>query len=114
MNPRTFVQQWENDWNSQDLDRIMSHYRDDIVFRSRKALPILGTGEVRGKASLRAYWNAALARQPDLQFKVVDVFEGHDMLVITYWNHRKKLAAETLCFDEDGLVCMAAACHLDH
>ncbi len=57
------------------------------------------------------YWSAALKRQPDLQFRVQDVFEGHKMLVISYLNHRGVLAAETLYFDEAGLVYQAAACH---
>lgn len=33
------------------------------------------------------------------------------MLVITYTNHRAVLAAETLYFDDDGMVYKAAACH---
>jgi ketosteroid isomerase-like protein len=108
---KAFAHAWEEAWNSRDLDAIMSHYRDDVVFRSRKAVPITGGGEVRGKAALRAYWSQALERQPDLRFAVQDVFVGHEMLVITYLNQHGILAAETLYFDQDGLVFQAAACH---
>ena len=111
MDGRTFAAAWEQCWNSRDLDRIMSHYRDDVVFRSLKAISITGSGEVRGKPALRAYWAAALEKQPDLRFTVQDVFVGHEMLVITYRNHRAVLAAETLYFDKDGQVFQAAACH---
>ena len=107
----SFAQSWEQGWNSHDLDRIMEHYREDIVFRSKKAIPLTDKGELNGRGALRAYWKAALERQPDLQFSVQDVFEGHEMLVITYTNHRAVLAAETLCFDDDGMVYKAAACH---
>lgn len=110
MDANAFAQQWEQDWNRQDLDGIMSHFRDDVVFRSTEALPLLGTSELRGKPSLRAYWNAALARQPDLHFEVVDVFSGQNMLVITYRDERNVLSAETLCFDTDDKVYMASAC----
>ncbi|MCU0912102.1 MAG: nuclear transport factor 2 family protein [Rhodobacteraceae bacterium] len=106
-----FSGEWEAGWNSHDLDRILSHYREDVVFRSRKAIALVGSGEVVGKERLRNYWSAALQRQPDLRFAVEDVFEGHEMLVITYRNHRGVLAAETLYFDETGLVFRAAACH---
>lgn len=82
----------------------MAHYRDDIVFRSRKAVPLNGLGELHGAAALRAYWAAALARQPDLRFVVQDVFDGHEMMVIWYRNHRGVLAAKTLYFDASGLV----------
>lgn len=106
-----FAKDWEAAWNSHDLDWIMAHYTDEIVFRSRKAVPLVGTGELQGKTALRAYWQAALERQPDLHFTVQDVFEGHQMLVISYTNHRGVLATETLYFNDGGLVYQAAACH---
>jgi ketosteroid isomerase-like protein len=106
-----FAQEWEAAWNSHDLDRILTHYADDIRFSSRKAMALVGSGDILGKAALRAYWGKALAGQPDLAFRVVDVYLGHNMMVITYTNHRSVLAAETLSFGADGLVCRAAACH---
>jgi ketosteroid isomerase-like protein len=111
MDGQAFAATWEQDWNSHDLNRIMSHYRDDIVFRSKKAVSLVGHGEVYGKQALRDYWAAALARQPDLRFRVQDVFEGHEMLVISYFNHLNVLATETLYFDDEGRVFQAAACH---
>ena len=107
----TFADDWQAGWNAHDLDAIMAHYHDDIVFRSRKAVPITGGGQIDGKPALRAYWAAALARQPDLAFQVEEVFEGFGMLVIVYTNHRGVRAAETLRFDDSGLVVSASACH---
>ena len=109
--PEEFAERWERGWNSHDLDAIMSHYSDDIVFRSKKALALVGQGELVGKRALRDYWSAALVRQPDLRFTVQDVFEGHGMLVISYLNQRGVLAAETLYFDANGMVHRAAASH---
>ncbi|MFK7879708.1 nuclear transport factor 2 family protein [Roseobacter sp.] len=108
---QAFAQEWEAGWNSHDLDRIVSHYDENIVFRSLKARDLMGTGVIRGRTALRAYWGAALEAQPDLAFRVQDVFEGHKMMVISYLNHRDVLAAETLHFGADGLVAEAAACH---
>jgi len=106
-----FARDWEAGWNSHDLNRIMAHYREDILFRSLKAVDLAGTGDIRGRVALRAYWAAALERQPDLEFRVCDVFEGFDMLVLSYLNHHGVLACETLYFDQDGMVFQAAACH---
>lgn len=106
-----FAQEWERGWNSHDLDAIMAHYRYDIVFRSRKAVPLTGAGELHGRVALRAYWGAALEQQPELHFSVQDVFKGHEILVISYTNHRAVLAAETLYFDAEGMIFQAAACH---
>lgn len=74
MESKAFAKAWEQGWNSHDLDIIMRHYRDDIRFRSKKAIGLVGTGEIIGKQALRAYWAAALRGQPDLKFRVQDVF----------------------------------------
>ena len=113
MIPPGFAKDWEAAWNSHDLNRILSHYDDEVVFRSAKAVATVGTGIIHGKTSLRDYWARALERQPDLRFQVTQVFEGHDMLVITYSNHAGRSAAETLLFDDAGLVIQASACHAD-
>lgn len=107
-----FAHDWEAGWNSHDLDRILAHYSEDVVFHSRKAQSLAGSGRVEGRRALRAYWAAALAAQPQLTFRVQEVFEGHDMMVIRYLNHRDRCATETLYFDENGRVIQAAACHL--
>lgn len=110
-NPKDFAQDWVDGWNSHDINRILAHYRNDIVFRSTKAVALTGKGELRGQEELRAYWLTALEQQPDLRFEIVDVFEGHEMIVISYRNHRDVLATETLFFDATGQVYQAAACH---
>lgn len=107
-----FATEWEAAWNSHLLDRILAHYSENVVFRSQKAVRLVGSGELRGKTALRAYWDAALTKQLDLSFVVVDVMHGHAMMVITYRNHRNVLAAETLRFGADGLVVEASACHV--
>ena len=111
MDYATFAEDWEAAWNSHSLDRILAHYAPDVVFRSQKAMRLVGTGELRGKEALRGYWSRALDAQPDLSFVVVDVMHGYGICVITYRNHRNVLAAETLCFGADGLVVEASACH---
>ncbi|MEL6451582.1 MAG: nuclear transport factor 2 family protein [Pseudomonadota bacterium] len=111
MDYTAFAEAWEAAWNSHDLDRILAHYSEDVVFRSQKAMRLVGSGELHGKLALRDYWSRALAAQPDLSFVVVDVLHAHGMLVITYRNHRDVLAAETLRFGPDGLVVEGSACH---
>ncbi|MDC1481633.1 nuclear transport factor 2 family protein [Ascidiaceihabitans sp.] len=111
MDYTAFAIQWEAAWNSHSLDRILAHYSNDVVFRSQRAMRLVGLGELRGKQALRAYWSAVLAKQPDLSFVVVDVLHGYGMVVITYRNQRHLLAAATLRFGADGLVVEASACH---
>lgn len=113
MDYRAFADEWERAWNSHDLNRILCHYTDDVVFRSRKAVALVGAGELHGKAGLKAYWAKALQRQPDLNFSVCSVFNGHNMMVITYRNQHGVLAAETLMFNDEGRAYQASACHAE-
>ena len=39
-----FAQNWQDGWNSHDLDRIMAHYHEEVVFRSAKAQALVGKG----------------------------------------------------------------------
>ncbi len=109
-NPLQFANEWAAAWNSHDLDRIMAHYSDDVLFWSRKAERLVGTGEVRGKAALRDYWGKALALQPELMFTVCKVFAGVGMVAIYYHNQRSEYVVETLRFGSDDLVVEASAC----
>jgi len=65
-----FSQDWQDGWNSHDLDRIMEHYNEEVVFGSAKAQALVGKGELTGHDELRGYWDEALKRQPDLKFQV--------------------------------------------
>lgn len=70
-----FAREWVEAWNAHDLDRIMAHYDDDVVFTSPFVAEVAGRadGTIEGAASLRPYFTAALARSPDLHFADVSV-----------------------------------------
>jgi hypothetical protein len=111
MDYAAFAVEWEAAWNAHDLDRILAHYSPSVVFRSQKAMRLVGQGELHGRDALRAYWSEALRQQPDLSFVVVDVFVGHAMMALAYQNQKGVLAVETLRFGPDGLIVEASACH---
>ena len=64
------ARQWAEAWNRRDLDAVLAHFEDDVVFASPKALAVTGAPVVRGKAALRAYWSAAIAPVQHLRFEV--------------------------------------------
>jgi ketosteroid isomerase-like protein len=107
----SFAVEWIGAWNSHDLERILSHYADEIVFRSPLAQKMVGNGRVIGKAALRSYWGQALANSPNLEFHLIDVYVGFECVTIIYKNHRKQRAAEALEFDLDGKVVRSFACY---
>lgn len=101
-----FADDWVRAWNAHDVEAVLAHFTDDVLFTSpvaARVLPQTG-GVIRGKDALRQYWNAALAALPDLHFQVVDVYCGESTLVINYRNHRGELVNEVLIFSADGLV----------
>ncbi len=98
---KEFVDHWLRDWNAHDLEALLSHYRDDVVFTSPVAAQLLdgSDGIISGKDALRAYWSEGLQRIPDLHFELVGYYVGVATLVINYRNQRGGLVAEVLTFD---------------
>ena len=103
--PEEFSRSWVSAWNAHDVEAVLEHFADDVVFTSPVAARALedSDGGVHGKEALRAYWTFALDRVPDLHFEVVGVYAGINTIVINYRNHNNGLVNEVLVFS-DGLV----------
>jgi hypothetical protein len=101
-----FAARWAEDWNNHDLEGLLSHFSDDVLWTSPVAAQIVGGGDgvLRGKVALRAYYAEGLRRTPELHFEIVGVYQGVNILVINYRNHRGALVDEVLIFDDAGLV----------
>jgi hypothetical protein len=101
-----FAAEWAQDWNSHDLEALLSHFSDDVLWTSPVAAQIVegSNGVLRGKVALRAYYAEGLRRTPELHFEVVGVYQGVNVLVINYRNQRGALVDEVLSFDDAGLV----------
>ena len=100
------AEEWIAAWNAHDLDAILQHYADDVVFTSPFVARLLGAGQdtVRGKAALRDYFARALAAYPDLRFGLRAVLLGVDSLTLYYASVGGRLAAEVMLLDADGRV----------
>lgn len=101
-----FALEWIDAWNAHDLDRILSHYADDIRFASPFIAQVTdnASGVVNGKLALREYWETALAAYPDLHFKLRKTLAGVNSVVLYYDSIKNLVAAETMEFDETGKV----------
>ena len=97
--PDAFATAWRDAWNAHDLEAILAHFTDDVVFTSPAAQRIVGgDGVLRGKDALRSYWRTGLDRIPDLHFEVEAVYTGVDTVVINYRNQAGNLVCEVLHF----------------
>jgi hypothetical protein len=97
---------WIEAWNDHDLERILSHYADEVVFSS-PFIQKIGTspsGAIVGTEALRAYFQTALARYPTLTFRLGAVFRGIDSITLLYESVNGLQAAETMILDEHHRV----------
>jgi ketosteroid isomerase-like protein len=96
-----FSAEWLAAWNAHDLEAILAHFADEVVFTSPLALQIVdgSDGVLRGKVALRAYWSEGLRRNTELHFEIEDLYLGVNTIVIHYRNHAGALVNEVLTFD---------------
>jgi len=98
--------EWFAAWNAHDLEAILAHYADDVEFVS-PFVAVLNddpSGVIHGKEALRAYFARALERFPDLRFEPLDALVGVDSVTLYYVSVGRRLAAEVMTLDPDGLV----------
>jgi hypothetical protein len=106
---RTFANEWANHWNRRDVDAVLVHFAEAVVFSSPIAAKLTGRSTVTGTHALRAYWELALAGIQSLRF-VVDRAIWDDAtseLAIVYdreVNGGHDRAVEVLTFSADELV----------
>jgi len=103
---RALAHEWIEAWNAHDLERILTHYADDVVLTSPVAAERLGdpSGTVRGKAALRDYFTQGLAKLPDLKFTLDRVFSGVNSVVLEFHTSDGRHVAEFMAFGPDGMV----------
>ena len=96
-----FAARWAKAWNAHDLEQVLSHFAEDVVFASPVAAQLIdgSDGVLRGKAALRDYWAQGLRAIPDLHFTVLDVYVGVSAVVIAYRNQKGARVSEVLIFD---------------
>jgi ketosteroid isomerase-like protein len=102
-----FAQEWIAAWNSHDLERILSHYADDIAIESPIAASIVpeSGGSLQGKEAVRKYWALGLQRIPGLKFELMDVLTGVNGLTLYYRNlARGTNTAEVMWINDAGKV----------
>ncbi|WP_424001319.1 YybH family protein [Maribacter sp. IgM3_T14_3] len=107
---KQFSENWTKDWNSHNLEKILSHYSDDFSIESPLALKRLPEtkGIVIGKDNVRKYWTIGLESNPNLHFKIIDLLIGVNSITIYYLNTTTgKRSTELMTFDSNKKVIKA-------
>jgi ketosteroid isomerase-like protein len=106
-----FASEWIDAWNKHDLELILSHYDDDIEMTTPFIIQLMHepTGTLKGKTRLKEYWEQALKRIPDLNFKLIEVLSSVNSITIYYHAVMEKRAVEFLIFNDEGKVIKSIA-----
>src|SRR5688572_16077718 len=95
---KSFADEWLQAWNNRDLEAIMSHYADSVVFSSPFILKaqINTIGTVHGKNDLKKYFERALEKNPELHFDLKHIMVGIKSIILIYIRKKTMLASETM------------------
>ncbi|MCE9624542.1 MAG: nuclear transport factor 2 family protein [Deltaproteobacteria bacterium] len=103
---KSLAEDWIRAWNSHDLEAVMSHYSEDIVFYSPFVVKLAGapSGALRGKVSLREYFSKAFQAYPDLSFEWGRLFFGTQSFVLEYQSVLGRRASELFILGDDDKI----------
>jgi hypothetical protein len=106
-------QSWLEAWNRHDLESILAHYAEDIVFFSPAVveLGISHTGSVTGKAALRELFAVGLRFDQQLRFEPLCAFRGVGQHALHYVGLRRRQVIEIHELNAAGLITVASAYH---
>ena len=106
-----FAEHWVAAWNSHDLEKIMTHYEEDVELISPVAAQLLTdpNGRVVGKEALRNYFKKGLETYPKLEFTLKDVLWGLHSIVLYYMNQKGTCTGEYMEISPTGKVTRVVA-----
>ena len=99
-------QAWLAAWNAHDLERILTHYSEDVELSSPFVAKLTGRSEsaLRGKVALHDYFARGLNAYPTLHFDFIRLYAGVQSCVLEYHSVNGMRTAELMEFDEQGKV----------
>jgi hypothetical protein len=100
---RAFAERWYAAWNAHDLDRILSHYRGNVIFRSPLVPAVTGGNDTTllGRRDLGMYFSRALLTVPELRFEPLALMFGAGTVALHYRTVDGLIATEAMGLDSD-------------
>jgi hypothetical protein len=97
---------WMSDWNEKHIEKIMSHYADDVVFYSNTVITRWNepSGRLSGKEAVEKHFCKGMEEVPDMRFDFHSILYGCESIILVYKTQAGLLAADYILFNEKGLV----------
>ena len=104
INYKDLALDWINAWNKRDIEKIMSHYVDDIEFFSPTVIQRwnIPEGRIVGKEKLRQHFLKGFEVAPHLHFEFVSVLVEDSSITITYKRETGELVSDYIVLDKTG------------
>jgi ketosteroid isomerase-like protein len=102
---RRIAEDWVAAWNARDLERILSHYAEDVVFFSPSVVTRYGepTGVLRGKHALREHFRRGFETfGANARFTILDVLSGVSGYTVYYSRENGAAVVDTVVVDALG------------
>jgi hypothetical protein len=98
--------QWIHDWNHRNINNIMDHYADDVMFYSPTVIRRWNKpeGKLEGKVSLEQHFKKGLEEMPDIHFEFHSILYGLNSIILFYKRETGILAADVVTFNKAGKV----------
>jgi ketosteroid isomerase-like protein len=105
LDAKSHAESWIEAWNSHDLDRILSHYAEDVVFEAQTVVLRWNQPEGRllGKDALRKHFASGLQLAPHLHFTLEDIFLTPSGYAILYHRENGNRVIDAVTVNQKGL-----------
>jgi hypothetical protein len=98
------AEDWIAAWNAHDLDAILEHYAENVVFRADTVVARWNRedGTLRNKAELREHFRLGLERASNLHFTLREVLTCPDGYAVVYVRENGNVVIDAVELDDDG------------
>jgi len=110
---KKFADEWVESWNSHDIEKIISHYAEQLEFKSPLVVERYSDpdGIIYDREKLKEYFLIGLTNNPSLSFKLNRVLLGVNCLTLYYQNARGGETAELFEFNKSHKVIKSVSCY---
>lgn len=100
------VEAWISAWNSRDLEAIMSHYAEDVVFEAQTVAKRWNkpNGKLYGREELRKHFELGLQLAPQIHFTLEQIFLAPSGYSVVYARENGNRVVDSVRLDSDGLA----------
>lgn len=110
---KKFSEEWIQAWNSHDIEKIISHYEEELEFKSPLIVERYSDpdGIIYKREKLKEYFLIGLTNNSSLTFKLKQVLLGVNCLTLYYQNARGGETSELFEFNESNKVIRSVSCY---